>query len=338
MSFWSHSPGPTWFHWFQSLFSCYESDIGLLNPYIDKSPRQFTCPSGLSLKELTELDAANIERLLQHHYQTFHRSKLFLSAARISEGFLYDGWLGVGVYSGLKLIGCVVSRELGTLQILENPVPKTGLVDFFCVETSWRKKGIASFLLQELVILTAKRKRLVHLFQKEGMPLSPIPPIWQSQYVWRKKGLPSSSSEYLGKEGIQTRTHIKSFNYTSAIPHSSISSTPHHLSGDSELYSFNYKGFSMNLCITNTFHRSVPEGWRIGEILWILPNGSDVPLNIQEMAIEALVDSCGYEIILIDKTLPHQKKMGWQSDAPYGYYLFNYNPGHFFSLKPFFVL
>ena len=291
------------------------------------------------LKELTELDAKEIEILLQNHYQTFPRSKLFLPASRIADGFLYDGWIAIGVYEGLKLIGCVISRDLGTLQIKENPISKAGLVDFFCVDTAWRKKGVASLLLEALVSFTAKRKRLVHIFQKEGMPLTPIPPIWQSQYLWRRKNLPTSSAEYLGKEGIQTRTHIKRFSYTSTIPSNSISSIPHHLSGDSELYSFNYKGHSMNLCITNTFHRSVPEGWKIGEILWILPNTYEsVPVNIQEMAVEALVDNCGYEILLIDKTLPHQTNKGWHSDSPYGYYLFNYNPGHFFSLKPYFVL
>jgi GNAT superfamily N-acetyltransferase len=337
MSFWSHSPGPTWFHWFQSLFSCQEGDIGLCHPFLDKLPKHIHCPSGTRIQPLTELNATDIETLLQNHYQTFPRSKLYLSRQRISEGFLYDAWIGVGVYAGLKLIGCAISRSLGTLQIKENPVPNTGLVDFFCVETSWRKKGIASLLLQELVALTAKQKRFVHVFQKEGMPLSPIPPIWQSQYLWRKKTLPTSSADYLGKEGIQTRVHIKSFNYASAISYNTLSSIPNQLSGDSELYSYNYKGYSMNLCVTNTFHRSVPEGWRIGEILWILPNGP-VPLTIQEMAVEALVDMCGYEILLIDKTLPHQSKKGWQTDSPYGYYLFNYNPGHFFSFKPYFVL
>ncbi len=92
----------------------------------------------------------------------------------------------------------------------------------------------------------------------------------------------------------------------------------------------------MILCITDTFHRSVPEGWKIGEIQWILPNGS-VPREIQELAIEALVDTCKYEIVLMDATLPHQKDKGWQKDSAFGYYLFNYNPAHFFSLKPYFV-
>lgn len=347
MSFWSHSPGPFWSHFWKSLFFCGEYDTGMLNVFLDKMPRLINTLPGTRVQELTELNALDIEKLLHTHYQTFPRSKIYLSEKRIREGFLYDNWIGIGVYTGLKLIGCCISRELGTLQVLSNDIPKAGLVDFFCVESSWRKKGISSLLLQELVLLTAKRKRLVHIFQKEGFPLSPLPPIWQSSYLWRKRAShlsdgPSHPSNetagYIGKEGIATRTHIRSFNYALALPYANcISSIPHQLSGDSELYSFMYKGFTLHLCITDTFHRSVPEGWTIGEIAWILPVGT-VPTNIQELAIEALVDNCKYDMVLLDANIPHQKSKDWQKDSPYGYYLFNYNPGHFFSLKPYFVL
>jgi hypothetical protein len=338
MSFWSHSPGPTWSHWFQSLFVCQEQDIGVLNESLAQLPRVLKPPSGTRIQELTELNAKDMEILLSSHYQTFPKSKLFLSDQRIREGFLYDGWIGIGVYTGLKMIGCCVSRELGTLRIKENDLPRTGLVDFFCVAEGWRKKGIASLMLQELVSVTAKKKRIVHVFQKEGLPLSPLPPIWQSQYLWRKRGLSGDTKEFLGKEDIWTRSHVRSFNYTETLPlHGAIASVPHQLTGDSELYSFTYKGFTVHLCLTNTFHRSVPEGWKIGDLSWILPKG-DVPVKIQEMAVEALVDSCKYEVVLMDSSIPHQKTKGWQKDSPYGYYLFNYNPGHFFSLQPYFVL
>jgi GNAT superfamily N-acetyltransferase len=338
MSFWSHSPGPTWWHWFQSLNVCIEQDIGLLNDSLHRVPKLLKSPSGTRIHELTELNAKDVETLLNQHYQTFPRSKIFLSAQRIREGFLYDGWLGIGVYTGLKLIGCAISRDLGTLHVAGNEVPRTGLVDFFCVAESWRKKGIASLLLQELVILTAKKGRLVHVFQKEGLPISPLPPVWQSHYIWRMKGIVGEEKGYIGKEEIGTRSPIRSFNYAECIPYKGvIASVPNQLTGDSELYSFNYRGYTMNLCITDTFHRSVPEGWRIGEIQWILSN-QQVPLEIQQLAIEALVDSSRYEVVLMDATLPHQKRRGWQKDSPYGYYLFNYNPGQFFSLKPHFVL
>lgn len=338
MSFWSVSPGPHWSHWFQSLFSCVTQDEGMLSNTVEKNPHTLQPPPGCRVQELTDLNAKDIEFLLRNHYQTFPRSKLFLSEKRIREGFLYDGWIGVGVFTGLKLIGCVLSRDLGTVTVNGNDLPRVGLVDFFCVDTSWRKRGIASLLLQEFVITCAKKKRLIHIFCKEGLPISPLPPIWQSHYIWRKRGLPEESANYIGKEGIATRSPVRSFNYVSYLPYkNAISSTPAQLTGDSELYSFNYRGFTMNLCITDTFHRSVPEGWRIGEVLWILPK-DEVPVKIQELAVEALVDTCKYEIVLMDATIPHSKSKEWQKDSPYGYYIYNYNPAHFFSLKPYFVL
>lgn len=338
MSFWSHSPGPFWSHFFSSLVSCCESDVGLLNPFLEKLPVTLSAPPGTRVQELSELNAVEIETLLHKHYQTFTKSKIVLPSKRIREGFLSDGWIGIGVFTGLKLIACCISRDLGTLQVKSNDVPRVGMVDFFCVETSWRKKGVASFLLQEFVRFCAKKKRLVHIFQKEGLPLSPLPPVWQSQYIWRKKGLRHSSEEYIGKEGIAIRSPVRNFSYASVLPYANcISSIPKQLTGDSELYSFNFKGFVVSLCLTNTFHCSVPEGFKIGEVSWILPHGS-VPLPIQQMAVEALVDTCGYEVLLMDASIPHQTEKGWQKDAPYGYYLFNYNPGHFFSLKPYFVL
>ncbi len=338
MSFWSYSPGPHWSHFVSSLLSCWESDIGLLNPFLDKVPSRLSAPPGTRVQELSELNTVEIETLLHNHYQTFTKSKIVLPAKRIREGFLFDGWIGVGMYSGLKLIACCISRDLGTVQVKSNDIPRVGLVDFFCVETSWRKKGVASFLLQEFVRICAKKQRLVHLFQKEGLPLSPLPPVWQSHYIWRRKGIPGSSVESIGKEGIATRTPIRNFSYASALPYAScISSIPKQLTGDSELYSFNSKGFVVTLCLTNTFHSSVPEGLKIGEVSWILPHGT-VPIEIQKLAVEALVDTCGYEVLLMDASIPHQTEKGWQKDAPYGYYLFNYNPGHFFSLKPYFVL
>jgi GNAT superfamily N-acetyltransferase len=335
MSFWSQSPGPFWSHWFTSLF-CREQETGVLDMFVHKKPRVLFPPSGTHIVEFNDSHAKDIQILLSEHYQTFPRSRIFLTASRIQEGFLYDNWIGVGVYNGTKLIGCVISRDIGTISMEGNETPNVGYIDFFCVAAAWRKKGIASLLLQEIVIACGKQNRLVQVFQKEGLPLSPLPPLWQSRYIWRKKGIPGESSDYLGKEGIATRSHVSIFNYTSYVPFGgTLSSKPSQLTGDSEIYSFNYRGYIMSLCITDTFHRSVPEGWKIGEILWILPK-DDVPLNIQKLAVETLVDSCKYDMVLMDKTIPHQKD-GWESDSPYGLYAFNYNTAHFFSLKPYLV-
>ena len=112
MSFWSHSPGPSWLHFLKSLFVCGDSDVGMLNVFLDKLPKLIAPVPGTRVQELTELNAKDLEDLLHNHYQTFPRSKLILSEKRIREGFLYDGWIGVGVFIGLKLVGCCISRDL----------------------------------------------------------------------------------------------------------------------------------------------------------------------------------------------------------------------------------
>lgn len=336
MSFWSHSPGPFWSHWFSSLFLCKDQETGVLDTFVSKKPRLLKLPPGTRLVELTEYHAIDIQSLLSQHYQTFTRSKIVLTASRIRKGFLFDNWIGVGVFAGTSLIGCVISRDIGTIRVRGDDMPRVGYIDFFCVAELWRKKGIASLLLQEIVIVCANKKRFMQVFQKEGLPLSPLPPIWQSSYIWRKKGIRADATEHIEKEDIWTHSPVHSFNYTSSIPFDSLGSKPSQLSGDSELYCFNYRGYTVHLCITDTFHRSVPEGWKIGEIQWCLPKDS-VPLEIQQLAVEALVDTCKYEMVLMDKTIPHQKEKGWERDSPYGIYVFNYNPGHFFSLKPYLV-
>ena len=144
-----------------------------------------------------------------------------------------------------------------------------------------------------------------------------------------KKTSQGSSPKDISGEGVQQGL-LK-------IIEGTVASIPQQLSGDSQIYSFTYRGHTMSLCVTDTFHRSVPEGWRIGEVSWILPHGN-VPQTVQELAVEALVDNCEFEVLLMDASLPHQKTKGWQKDSLYGYYLFNYNPEHFFSMKPYFVL
>jgi GNAT superfamily N-acetyltransferase len=303
-----------------------------------EKPRPLQLPSTLRFTILDSSHAEAIKTLLYDDYQTFPRSRISLSHERIHRGFQQDGWIGCGVFEGSALVGCCISRKLGILRIHLDEFTNCGLVDFFCVKQSWRSKGIASFLLQELVYLTAKLGRLIHIFQKEGIPLSPMPPMWQSSYLWRQKESPTGGKEYIRSQGIAPHHLVPYFEHTSNIPYqNTVVNIPSYLTGDSELFAFHYKGFTVFLCLTDTFHLSVPEGWRIGELSWIVPVGT-VPLEIQEAAVETLVDSCTYEIILLDQTIPHRKTKSWKKDSPYGYYLFNYNPGTFFKMKPYLVL
>ena len=76
----------------------------------------------------------------------------------------------------------------------------------------------------------------------------------------------------------------------------------------------------------------------MGEVLswWAVPNDGLCEPSMKETAnaIEIILNSSGYQIILMDSTFPHDE--GWTTDAPYYYYIYNLNPRRFFNLRPWF--
>jgi GNAT superfamily N-acetyltransferase len=340
MSFWSEFPGPHWSQCIESLNPCAPTSYGICNPLIRYAPKQTSLPPHLRYVELLPRHAKEIETLLKRDFTIYPRCKLSLSEARIRDGFVFDKWIGVGIFTLEKtLIGCCISKPLGKLKLEHEMVQQSSLVDYFCVHHEYRKQGVASALLTEFVLMTARHQRLVHLFLKEGFPLWKVPPLYTSQYLVRQKGLPGESKEYFGSMGIGLRGTIQSYSHADYLPlRNFIANLPSELNGDSELFSFNYKGHSVFLCMTDIHHRTVPEGHRIGELAWILPQTAEVPLAIQKLAVETCVDCGTFDLVLLDKTIPHDSKQSWKKDAAFSWYVYNYNPGSFFTTKPFFIV
>lgn len=297
-------------------------------------------PRGFLSIQLSSRHAKVLEKFLREEFTMYPRCKLVLPEQRIQEGFLLDNWIGVGIFTlDKQLVGCCISKPLGRLKVSQEILPNSGIVDYFCVHHTYRKLGFASFLLHELVNSTGKQGRLVHLFLKEGLPLWKLPPLYTSQYIYRKKMLPNELKENLGSMGIGLRGAIQTYTHADFLPlRKFIANLPYQLSGDSELFSFNYRGHSVYLCITNAHHRTVPEGHRIGELAWILPQTAEVPLSIQVLAVETCIDCSKYEIVIMDKKIPHNFKNSWIQDAPFSWYIYNYNPGTFFTTKPFLII
>lgn len=348
MSYWNESPGPFWRHFFQSINPFAFPQTGVLDKDIVQKKRNISPPQGGSLIILQIKHARDIANLLRKHYEMFPRCRIILSEERIRRGFLYDKWLGVGFVSEKtnELIGCIFSRSLGDLHVGNNIVPNTGLVDFFCVHRDWRGKGIASFLLQELTYLTATVGRIVHIFIKEGLPLSPLPPIWTGNYIWRNKK--HIIEKYLENKGLTISSIEEVKNTSLQIPEMSIRNLPSGpylpggVTGDSQIYVWNSGKVRIYVCLTDTYHCSVPEGKKIGEINWVLSEKTDIDSAIllaeKKSAVETLVDSSKYDIILMDSTIPHLEENGWIKDSAYGLYLFNCNPPKFFNQTPILTL
>lgn len=340
MSFWAEFPGPHWSDCIESLNPCAAVSYGLCSPHIGLSPRRCQLPKGLRFIPLLPRHAKQLETFLKEEFSIYPRCKISLTEARIQSGFLQDKWIGVGVFTLEKtLVGCCVSKSLGKLKLAHETLKESGMVDYFCIHHEYRKQGLASALLEELVLQTARQKRYTHIFMKEGFPLWKLPPLYTSQYIVRQKGLPGESKEYFGPMGIGLHGHIESYTHADYLPlRNFLANLPYELNGDSELYSFSYKGHSVFLCMTDLHHRTAPEGHRVGELAWMLPQTAEVPVDIQKLAVETCVDNGKFEIVLMDKSIPHDSKQAWKKDAVYSYYIFNYNPGSFFTTKPFLIL
>jgi len=341
MSFWNRTPGPTWWDCIESLNPCIQAPYGLCTSTLEQKERHISLSKAFSTVLLTYKHASDVETLLRNHFSIFARCRITLTKERIRQGFQKDNWIGVGVFtSDRQLIGCCISKPLGRMKFVHETLPQGGLVDYFCVHGEYRKLGIASYMLEELVYQTAKQERLVHIFLKEGFPLLSLPPVYIGRYIVRKKqqNFLGDSKDNIGSLGIGIHSPIQEYSHAEYLPLTKfVANLPYQLSGDSELFVFNYKGHVVFLCMTDIHHRTVPEGFRIGELAWMLPQTAEVPLSIQRLAVETCVDTSKFDIVLMDSSLPHESKR-WQRDSSFSCYIFNYNPGGFFSMKPFWIL
>lgn len=339
MSFWKRSPGPSWWDCIESFNPCRQPQAGICDLNLAHRERANPIPKGYRIIHLNDKYASFVEVLLKHHFSLYPSCRIHLSKERIREGFLDDGWIGVGVVTETKkLIGCCISKDLGRMKFSGEILEQGGLVDYFCVHQDYRGIGLAHILLDELVVETAKQGRLVHLFCKEGFPIWSLPPVYTGRYIVRSPEPAGDGKDYFGSMGIATHYDIQNYSHADYLPLTNfMANLPHKLSGDSELFVFNYKGHIVFLCMTDIHHLTVPEGKVIGELSWMLPQTPEVPLAIQRLAVETCVDSCKFDIVLMDSKIPHTNAK-WKRDASYSLYLYNYNPGGFFSIKPFLIL
>ena len=300
--FWSASVGPTWYHWLYSLNPFGERvNPGVLSKTLRSKQCKQTAPPGVRGFLLTERDTDEIHQLLNTHFQLQARCRFMISADRIRRG-LKNGWIVVGLRDREKeLVACVVSKPASSY------IGEAGIIDYFCVAALWRKKGLGSYLLQEILRYTMEEKRYVHFFLKEGYPLFALPPLYSSKYIHR---LPVERGGYKA-------TQVMSNEYE-----------------DSQIYLYSEKGYTVKVCVINQYHFSVPEGWKLGELSWIKCDAT-TPLDLQKKAVETVVDQCGYNLVLMDTRIPHDTGYKWKQDSAYSWYVFNYNPVTFYTQKSF---
>ena len=317
MSFWKQSPGPFWSHTLGGLFTKAES------PHIFKE--SFEKPS-FDYVVLTKEHVSDIYNLLTHHYTMYPRSKLSLTKEQLLDFLEKEKCLAVGIYFNLSLVGVLFSRPLGYLMIgtkaLNNQ--QIGLIDFFCVNEKHRKKGIGSKLLHAMAYECAQRGYVAHLFLKEGMPLTALPPLYASNYVWRPRKVPPpvNLSNFI-RPATELPRDSPLWNAPASVHHTKVF----------ECFAFTPPVF---VGVTDLFHKSEPGGQTMGEVSWIW-YASTKGAHAQDKVVrivETVVDSfAGYDMIFMDSALPHDSSV-WNTDALFSYYCWNLHPGTFFKTRP----
>lgn len=317
MSFWKQSPGPFWSHTFGSLFSTPETPH-ILKEIFEKPSFPYTL--------LTKEHIPDISNLLTQHYTMYPRSKLSLTKEQLSDFIEKEKCVAIGIYFNLSLVGVLVSRPLGFLMMgtksIENQ--QIGLIDFFCVNEKHRKKGVGSKLLHAMAYECAQRGYVAHLFLKEGMPLTYLPPLYSSQYIWRprKKPAPVNLSNFL-RPATELPRDSPFWNAPHAVHHTKVF----------ECFAFQPPIF---VGVTDLFHKTDPEGFTMGEISWVWYNAKKGKHTDDKLVriVETVVDSFSeYDMLFMDSSYPHDSSI-WTSDALFSYYVWNFHPGIFFKTRP----
>ena len=352
MSFWAQNPGPTWSDYFWSFFICTDS----VHAFPINRTR-LTIPTGAYIHTLccaTERDSEKIATFLQENFQITARTSCVISAEQIRQG-IAAGWYIIYAAGGQgDLMGCIISRPLGECRFFErrgeklrsSSVRNAGFIDFFCVLPSLQKSGLGSALLKYVRYRTSQQERFVHFFQKELTPIRALPPIWSGYYIARSV---ENTSNYLVRRiniDNEEWPHYDAIKLATAT--FAVGTRTDKLSQDTQLFRYNANAFSYSngdrsgidfyVVITDTFSVEKGTDRRMGEVLswWAVPNDGLCEPSIKETAnaIEIILNSSGYQIILMDSTFPHDE--GWTTDAPYYYYIYNLNPRRFFNLRPWF--
>jgi GNAT superfamily N-acetyltransferase len=184
MSFWNDYKIPSW-------WACLDRIEPTLLEGVEEIYRPIPPIPNIHLISLCqESHTQEISNLLRNHFSNNWRCRTELSPKEIKEGIQKKGWIGVVAHesSTNRIVGCAFSIGAKYKDI------SCGIVDFFCVSPSWRKKGLGRCLLRSLVNATASQNRILHFFIKEGMPLFCMPPLYQGNYIWRKTQKQGKSS------------------------------------------------------------------------------------------------------------------------------------------------
>lgn len=305
-------------HTCESLASKAGQDIGVHN----FGTERYQTKQVFKIQQEKEIEDCLI--LWKRWYKTSNRCRISIDPTFLKNRVSSGEWICY-VARDLQFgecIGSVISRPLGWLRIGPTVFKNVRCIDFLCVAEGWRKRGVARELLIRIHNHMAEANATTgiippHLFLLET-PQIQIPPLCTVSLVRRLGGLKGHAVNEC-KEISQIQEALYRLWIDRKIR---VVSVPSVESGGG--VSGNRLGATRivriggwYLAIQDTWHRTIPEGFHIIELLGPWRAGVESAAEISaEEAVELCVDStvCKKSIVLTSAFTP-RSSADWVPDA-----------------------
>jgi len=298
-SFWSNnSSAPSWTEYIKAKWNNYPPR--LLN---HQNSIPFTPVPNCILKKVSESELILMPEFLNRYYSVSSSCKCYLPLSHIQNMVRNNFWEVYVVLNNSLLIGCVIRRWISDLSVKGVIWKKAAIVDYFCVHPAWRKRGVGRWLLQTLQ--NSAQPLPPHLILWEG--LNPLYPPLSVGFFWSFRKINSIQNN---TEEIKNTTIYNSF-ISSEIIHSKYNDQ----SSETQLFRTPY-GY---ILVWDTFHRSIPDGAKIG----IIMKGSEKAIQYFSSSKEN-----PFGILLATHSNPFSFLNGWTLDSPYQWISYNMIVGH----------
>ncbi len=232
------------------------------------------------------------------------KARCFYPAQALERAMREKEWdVLLAVHVDGRILGTVVKRWLPRVKIQGVLWPRIGVVDFFCVLPAWRNKGVGRLLL------TTAHNELVE-------PLTPMLLLWEG-FQWRQPAV-CSGFFWMRKREMQTGQVSK------LVGEDASRAWANCVKGGC-VVSEGYRGVGLETSVWNvgdgavviwdTFHRSIPEGYRICIVMaWT-----------SEEAVDRFVEGGGHgwDVCLCARKVSEQ----WTLDSPFQWIGYNLQTG-----------
>ena len=304
---------------------------------INVPPTPIQSTSSYSVNPMDPGKAKHYSEFLEKH---FYPKELGITL-RVPESLLYEKlksreWIGVEIRSKSIncIIGCAINKAAG--YIGKDPC---GIVDYLCVDPSWRKMGIADILLYTLYAYAVEYEGRAGIFFKKEGGFKLAPPISYELYIGRRTI--ERNNRAPAEVTVQKLDRFHWNNLLEAHKENGsdiIALAKHNINHETELQVASYNALHVIYKPTWEFSKDEAKGkaiviaWYCGETAIRIhkgPQDNDIGQDY-----ETIVNHIPYDFIYAPSSFPHITKVEstkWSVQGMMGVYCANIDPGIPFS-------